>query len=134
MATGAAVGASKLLVPGPQSDRTGVTPEGWRLTPAGDQIPVGPGPLAVAITPDGELVLVEDAGYDHHALLVLDARTGAIVQTFAGESDGSRGYYVGLVVSRDGSKAYASDGAGSAVRVFDIHRGRLAERPELPVT
>lgn len=112
---------------GPRADGTALTPQGWRLTPAGRQVPLGPGPLAVGVTPDGERVLVIHAGYARHSLLVLDARTGDVLQDFPGAEDGSHGYYVGLAISRSGHKVYASDGAGSGLRTFDI---RPRPRPD----
>jgi len=134
MASAAALATRALLAAGPMSDGTGVTPEGWKITPAGAQTPVGGGPLAVAVTPDGDRVLVEDAGYGPHALVVLDAHTGKVLQTFPGAEDGTRGYYLGLVISRDGRAAYASDGAGSAIHRFAISRGALTEGREIPLT
>jgi hypothetical protein len=83
LAAGGASAWSRWLTAGPRPDGTGVTPNGWRITPAGKQTVVGPGPLAVATTPDGALVLVEDAGYADHALLVVDAKTGAVLQKFS---------------------------------------------------
>src|SRR4051812_46588545 len=38
---------------GPRGDGTGVTPGGYRITPAGAQVPLGPLPLASALSPDG---------------------------------------------------------------------------------
>jgi YVTN family beta-propeller protein len=122
---------SALLAPGPQPDGTGVTPEGWRIAPAGKQTPLGPGPLAVATTPDGALVLVANGGFSDHALLVVDAGNGSVVQTIPGAADGSTGFYVGLAVSRDGTRAYASDGQGSGVHTFTIAGRSLSEGPEL---
>ena len=131
IAGASAAAGSAMLTPGPKAGGTSVTPEGWRVTPAGKQIELGPEPLAVAVTPDGALVLVEDAGYSDHALLVFDARSGALLQKLEGATDGSRGYYSGLAISRDGKHAYASDGAGSGVRTFRIENGRLSETAEI---
>src|SRR5260221_12411048 len=73
--------ASGRLAPGPQPDATGVTPEGWHITPVGHQTQLGPGPLAVAASPRGNLVLVADGGYTNHALVAIDPSTGSIIQT-----------------------------------------------------
>jgi YVTN family beta-propeller protein len=128
---GAVHAGQELLIPGPRMDGTGITPEGWRITPAGQQTPIGPGPLAVATTPDGALALIENGGYGDHALLVVDARTGQAVQRLAGAVESNRGYYLGLAISRDGKRAYASDGQGSGVHVFAIQGRVLTEGPEL---
>jgi YVTN family beta-propeller protein len=128
---GGAWAALGLLTAGPKPDGTGVTPEGWRIAPAGKQTPLGPGPLAVATTPDGALVLVENAGYSDHALQVVDARSGDVAQTFPAAADGSTGYYVGLVVASDGTRAYASDGQASGIHTFTIAGKSVSEGPEL---
>src|SRR3981081_2367136 len=74
-------GSATPITVGPQPDGTSLTPQGWHVTPAGAQTDVGPNPLAAAVSPDGSLVLVANAGYSHHSLMVLDATTGAILQT-----------------------------------------------------
>src|SRR6266576_6368901 len=78
--TASAAVALTRLVPGPQPDGTSVTPEGWRVTPAGHQTRVGPGPMAVAASPGGNPLLVADGGYSDHALLAIDPATGSIIQ------------------------------------------------------
>ena len=118
--------------PGPQPDGTGITPQGWRITPAGRQMDVGPWPQAVAISPDGRTVVIANAGYLDHSLIVVDASTGAITQTVdapGGKSTGStwnyssghaHGFYVGLTFSPDGRWLYASDGPGSSVLRYQV--------------
>src|SRR5262245_16389413 len=130
---------------GPQPDGTAITPEGWRITPAGSQTTVGPGPLATAMSPAGDLVLVVNAGYDSHSLMAIDPATGAIRQTFA-ESPGisggpwdlthghNDGYYVGLAFAPDGKTAWASNGGGSSLHVFTVANGSLTERQQIKLT
>src|SRR5438034_5995997 len=50
------------LVPGPQKDRTTLLPSGWRIRPAGRQVPVGTLPLNLLTLSDGS-VLVTNNGY-----------------------------------------------------------------------
>jgi YVTN family beta-propeller protein len=118
-------------VPGPQGDATGVTPQGWRVTPAGRQTALVGNPLAVAVSPDGRLVLVANGGYNQHDLTAVDPGTGRVLQTIdagGGNSGGpwqleeghAHGYYVGLAFSPDGKSAYASDGPGSSLHTFSI--------------
>jgi YVTN family beta-propeller protein len=139
---------------GPQPDGTGVTPEGWRVTPAGTQTRLGNDPLDLAISPDGTLAIVANAGYQSHSLMVVDTSTGAVKQTInslnnsvrAGPSTndtapggpthfyfagGVNGYYVGLAFSPDGSTAYASDGPGSGIHTFAVTGGTLTEKQEI---
>jgi YVTN family beta-propeller protein len=128
---------------GPQGDGTAITPQGWRITPAGRQTDLDPGPLALAISPDGRRVAVACAGLHDQSLTVLDS-AGAILQRILA-SDSRRkqrntdarghasGYYAGLAFAPDGSRLYAADGAGDALHVFHISDGRLAEDDEIAV-
>jgi YVTN family beta-propeller protein len=145
MTASAAVALTR-LVPGPQPDGTSVTPEGWRVTPAGHQTRVGPGPMAVAASPRGNLVLVADGGYSDHALLAIDPITGSIIQKIkapGGKSVGgpwniswghSHGYYAGLAFSPDGSRAWASDGVGSSLHTYTIDGKTVSEGKRIRLT
>ncbi|MFL5736775.1 MAG: bifunctional YncE family protein/alkaline phosphatase family protein [Actinomycetota bacterium] len=133
-------------VPGPQPDGTSVTPEGWSVTPAGHQTKVGPGPMAVAASPRGNLVLVADGGYSDHALLAIDPATGSVIQKIkapGGKSTGgpwniswghSHGYYAGLAFSPDGSHAWASDGVGSSLHTYTIDGRAVSEGKRIRLT
>ena len=79
------------LVAGPRPNGTGVTPQGWLVTPAGRQTDLGPGPLAVAASPRGNLVLVADARLHQHALLAIDPATGSVIQTIKAPGGNSSG-------------------------------------------
>jgi YVTN family beta-propeller protein len=132
--------------PGPKPDVTSVTPEGWKVTPAGRQTKLGPGPMAVAASPRGNLVLVADGGYSDHALLAIDPATGSVIQKIkapGGKSVGgpwniswghSHSYYAGLVFSPDGSQAWASDGAGSSLHTYTISGRTLTEGRRIRLT
>ena len=141
--TAPAAGAAFLRA-GPQGDGTAITPQGWRVTPAGAQTGVGPGPLDVAAGPEGDLLLVANAGYDAHSLMAIDPASGSVVQTIratGGQSGGpwnlenghASGYYVGLAFSPSGDRAWASDGAGSALHTYTISGRALAERQRIPL-
>ncbi|MDP9298558.1 MAG: hypothetical protein M3O98_07820 [Actinomycetota bacterium] len=146
LATSAVVAATAGLAPGPQPDGTAVTPEGWRVTPVGRQTQLGPGPLAVAASPRGNLVLVADGGYSDHALLAIDPSTGAVLQKIkapGGKATGgpwnisnghAHGYYAGLAFSPDGSRAWASDGVGSSLHTYTITGQTVSEGKRIALT
>jgi YVTN family beta-propeller protein len=146
LTTAVVLAATPGAVPGPRPDGTGYTPEGWHITPAGRQTPLGPGPNAVAASPRGDLVLVADAGYSDHALLAVDPATGSVIQKIkapGGKSVGgpwnisnghSHGYYTGLVFSSDGSRAWASDGAGSSLHTYSIAGRTVTEGARIRLT
>jgi YVTN family beta-propeller protein len=120
--------------PGPQPDGTGITAQGWHLTPAGTQTSVGNGPLAVAISPDGSMVLVATGGYRNQSIEVVDPSTDSVTQTISTVRAGwghTHGYSVGVAFSPDGSTAYASDGPKDGIHVFVVADGSLTEEPEV---
>src|SRR5215468_11251314 len=142
------------LTTGPQSDGTSVTPQGWRVTPAGMQTELGSGPLDIAVSPGGGIALVANAGYGNHTLMVVDTATGGVTQTIKSQSNalraeknrvvgrvyshfyyygGQHGFYKGLAFSPDGFRAYAADGPGSAIHVFTVEGKTLVEGQEIGI-
>lgn len=126
------------IVAGPSGDGTAVTPQGWRVTPAGTQATVGAWPMDVAMSPTGNLALITNAGYSQHSLMVVDPATGKVTQTIAAQGGGgggwwdwssghSTGYYVGIAFSPDGTRAWASDGAGGALHTYSIDGTSVSE-------
>ena len=93
LVTVAGIASSGALTRAPSGpfDATGETPHGWGLTPAGRQTDVGPGPQAVAVSPDGRMVVVANAGYLDHSLMVLDPATGSITQTIRAKGGKAKG-------------------------------------------
>jgi YVTN family beta-propeller protein len=152
LSAGVAWAAGAVLAPGPQPDGTSITPQGWRVTPAGTQTNLGSGPLGIAMSPNGKRALVTNAGYGNHSLMVVDTATGAVVQTIDAKSNalraeknrvldrvyshfyyygGSFGYYNGVAFAPTGSAAYASDGPGCGIHTFTVSSGVLKERQEI---
>src|SRR5262249_42681068 len=90
LVTAATAAGGVRLSGGPQPDGTSVTPQGWRVTPAGRQTDLGSGPLDVAISPAGGIALVANAGYGNHTLMVVDTATGDVIQTIKTQSNALR--------------------------------------------
>src|SRR3954454_1457928 len=61
--------------PGP-TDQGFVLPNGWRLTPAGQQIILTDLPLNIRTTRDGKYALVATNGYNAHELTAIEIATG----------------------------------------------------------
>ena len=131
---GIAGAQSPLPAPGPQPDGTAVTPEGWQVTPAGEQSALGSNPVSIALSPDGSQYLVTNAGYRNQSIQAIDASTGSVTQTIGTTNTGwahTRGYYIGVAYSPDGASAYASDGPEDGIHVFSVDAGALTEQPEI---
>jgi len=57
---------------GPQSDGSVLLPTGWRIQPAGRQIPLDTLPMSTALSSDGKFLLVLNAGYKPPSISVLN--------------------------------------------------------------
>ncbi len=136
---------------GKQPDGSFLLPTGWRLRPAGEQIPLDTLPMSSALSRDGKFLLVLNGGFKPPSISVLSVgplREIARVPV----ADG----WLGLTFSPDGKFVYVGGGSQSSVfeftfspqgelkpaRVFEVtpaatrsrgrfHRrcGRLAGRP-----
>src|SRR5262245_46095393 len=62
-------------LPGPNAAGF-LLPNGWRLTPAGEQVPLTDLPLNILTTADGKYALVATSGYNAHELSVIELATG----------------------------------------------------------
>jgi DNA-binding beta-propeller fold protein YncE len=107
--TAAAIGSNTHA--GPQGDGTGITPVGWRVTPVGQQTTLGSLPTASALSPDGELLVLNAGDHPIESLQVVDAASRKVTQTISYTTPA--GLYAGVAFSPDGTHAYAS-GGGSA--------------------
>src|SRR5579871_4429774 len=93
---------------------------GWRLSPAGQQIPLDTFPMATALSPDGRYLLVLNGGYRPPTISVLEAATGH-------ESSRVRvaDAWLGLAFSPKGDRVYVGGGSRAAVFEFSFANGTL---------
>src|SRR5215471_6662705 len=128
--------ASTRLVAGPRSDGTGVTPNGWLLTPAGrqvdltDQVHWGDRPDGQALSPDGKTLLISSGGQSLVTMKVVDTATRTVRQTIPYRSP--EALFIGVVWSQDGKRAFASAGGNNKVRTYTFD-GQLQEGASIPV-
>src|SRR6266545_7406402 len=87
-------------VAGPRADGTGVTPVGFRVTPAGKQAKLGDLPLNAVASPDGRWLVVTNAGQGTQSLQVVDTGSGQVVQTIGYARP--EAVFSGLAISADG--------------------------------
>jgi YVTN family beta-propeller protein len=81
-------------------------PNGWRITPAGRQIPTpGDQPVTMIVSPDRRYLIVNTAGFHDHDVLVFDMRDEKIVQSINLGKDWS-----GMALDRKTSDLYISGG------------------------
>jgi len=105
----------------PRRLSTGVT-----LDPESPTVPVGQFPLAMVRSPDGSRVVLLLSGYQDQGIQVVDAATGAVLQT-----ELQPAAFLGVAFSPDGRTLYASGGNEDAVYRYDWRDGRAVLRDRL---
>jgi YVTN family beta-propeller protein len=80
-------------------------PTGVCLDPAGPTFVVGNMPLSMAISPEGDRIVLSLSGWREQGLQVVERDTGDVVQTISQPSA-----FLGLTFSNDGGTLYASGG------------------------
>ncbi len=98
---------------GKQADGTVLLPNGWKIAPVGEQVPLDTLPMSSAISPNGRFVLVLNGGYKPPSISVIDAATKKELSRVK-VADG----WLGLTFSPDGKFVYV--GGGSRYRVFEF--------------
>ncbi|MBI4518549.1 MAG: hypothetical protein HY699_22350 [Deltaproteobacteria bacterium] len=115
---------------GPSSASHGVLPNGRVVEPAGTQVPVNTFPLNLALTPDQAHLIVTNDGYGNEDfgrdVQVVDTASLAVTRTAAP-------HYLGLALSRDGQRAFVSNGKDNIVQSMELVGGQLSA-PEVLAT
>src|SRR6266566_3617320 len=68
----------KRLVPGPLAGGATLLPSGWRIRPAGHQVPVGSLPLGLVTLSDGSLIVTNN-GFGDNGLMGIDPKAATVV-------------------------------------------------------
>lgn len=115
---------------GPSADGlTGITPNNWQVTPAGEKIRVGHVPLGMILSPDGKDLLISNNGYGQHSLMRVDRENLAIRDSIP--YDSPEGLFIGLAASQDGKRIYASGGHTNMVRVYEVTASGMVETGQI---
>lgn len=93
---------------------------GWRVKPAGTQIPLDTMPMASVASPDGKYLIVLCGGYNPPSLIVLEEGTLKELARVA-VPDG----WLGLAINRAGDRVYVGGGSEGAVFEFAFAKGAL---------
>jgi DNA-binding beta-propeller fold protein YncE len=93
---------------------------GWRLDPAGAQVPLDTFPMSSALSPDGKYLLVLNGGYRPPSISVLETATSRIVGSVP-VADA----WLGLTFNPKGDKVYVGGGSRAAIFEFDFAGGKL---------
>jgi DNA-binding beta-propeller fold protein YncE len=88
---------------------------GWRVKPAGAQIPLDTLPMSAALSKDGRFLLVLNGGYKPPSVSVLDTRDGHEIGRTRVEDA-----WLGLALSPNGKTLWVSGGSRGAVYEFSL--------------
>jgi YVTN family beta-propeller protein len=88
-------------------------PNGWRLTPAGQQVALTDLPLNIVCSPDGRFALVATSGYNAHELTAVELATGKRVATETVKQS-----WFGLATDFEKGRLWWSAGGDVAVHEF----------------
>jgi DNA-binding beta-propeller fold protein YncE len=96
-------------------------PTGVCLDPAGRSSDVGNMPLAMALSPEGDRLVVSLNGWRQQGLQVIDFHAGTVVQTIP-----QPGAFLGIAYSPDGRTLYASGGNEDVIYCYAWRDRRAA--------
>lgn len=115
----AARGVEKPTYAGPQ-EKGFLLPNGWTLTPAGEQIAINDLPLNILPLADGKRVFVSTNGYNEHGLYLIDLPAKKIL-----DKKSFRESWFGLVTSLDQKEVWWSGGGADRVHIFNLRAERI---------
>lgn len=90
-------------------------PNGWRLTPAGKQFPLGDLPLNIAVSPGEKWLAVTNNGYGRQSVQLFDVKKEKMTSDVTIPMS-----WYGLCFTPDSKKLYVSGGNENKIRIYDI--------------
>ena len=107
-----------IVVPGKISQDKILLSNGWKLSPAGEQIGLGDLPLNMTISPDGAYAAVTNNGQGKNSLQIVDVQLHKIVQTIVIPK-----LWLGITFYDKGKKIALSGGNDSKIYLFNFRSG-----------
>ena len=113
---------------GPLPDGAFLLSSGWKLQPAGKQVPLDTLPMSSALSPDGKFLLILNGGYRPPSISVLSVETATeVTRTPVADA------WLGLSFNPKGDLVYAGGGAEASVYEFAFAGGKLRPARTFPV-
>ena len=95
---------------------------GWRVKPAGTQVPLDTMPMSSVLTSDGRFLIVLNGGYNPPSISVLDTKTGAQVSR-APAADA----WLGLALTANNRMLYVGGGSRASIFEYSLdENGKIA--------
>lgn len=99
-------------------------PNGWRVTPVGDQVMLTDLPFNILVTPDGQRALVTTNGYNAHEVSLIDLTTkNRLAKASVAQS------WFGLAVDAQAKRLWWSGGGQNVIHTFEIGASELRAGP-----
>jgi DNA-binding beta-propeller fold protein YncE len=117
-----------LVVPGAVGQGATLLANGWRLAPAGRQLPVSDLPLTVVASPDGKYLIVTNNGLAKPSLSVIDTQKWTVTSTTT-----LAAAWQGLVWHPDGTRVYSAGAAQNSVQELSFGAGVLTPARTIPL-
>jgi YVTN family beta-propeller protein len=107
--------AEKPTSPGPLADKGFLLPNGWTLTPAGEQVVLPDMPLNILALADNKHALVAASGFNRHELALVDLETHKVV-----DSQVVWQSWFGLVADLEQKRLWWAGGGANRLHTYDL--------------
>jgi DNA-binding beta-propeller fold protein YncE len=108
-----------LTLPGKYDNYT-LLPNGWKITPAGEQIEIDDLPLNLIVTQDEKYALTSNSGTKDNSISVIDLKSEKEIQRVLVDKT-----WRGIVFNNEDSKLFISGANNNLIYIYDFTSGHL---------
>ena len=119
--------SKEIILPGKFENYT-LLPNGWRLTPTGNQVGIGELPLNLIITKDEKYAITSNSGTKENSISVVDLTNEKEIQRMYVNKT-----WRGLAFNDDDSKLYASGANNNLIYIFNFNSGHLSLKDSIVI-
>ncbi len=101
-------------------------PNGWSISPAGKNIPLGDLPMNIVLSPGGKFIAVLNSGQSRQSIILLDSKN----ETILDEIEIDKSWY-GLTFDSSETRLYVSGGNDNQILIYEIRENRLIKSDSL---
>ncbi|MBX3246528.1 MAG: hypothetical protein KF901_05035 [Myxococcales bacterium] len=118
---------------GADGDAAYIVPGARRVLRLGTQVRLPGFPMRVRAVPGSDFAIVTDGGVASEQLSVVNLSTGEVVDQRLFRRRVDEALFLGLAISSDGRRVFASGGGSNVIRVydFDLTTGQLEDRASI---
>lgn len=109
-----------VLLPGPTSDGKTLLPNGWKLSPVGQHLPIGDLPLNMAISSDGRTCVVTNNGAGKQELTLIDLQQWKVMRSVPVSRS-----WLGITFTADDNEILVSGGNDNMVDRYALQGDAL---------